>query len=57
MKLEDIAGQIHVHESTVSRAVRDKYIQCSWGIYPMNYFFSKGNRCGYGAFRSHAGDG
>ncbi len=42
MKLEDIAGQIHVHESTVSRAVRDKYIQCSWGIYPMNYFFSKG---------------
>ncbi len=42
MKLEDIAGRLNVHESTVSRAVRDKYIQCSWGIYPLNYFFSKG---------------
>lgn len=42
MKLLDIAGVVGVHESTVSRAVRDKYVQCSWGIYPMNYFFSKG---------------
>jgi len=42
MKLSDIAAVVGIHESTVSRAVRDKYVQCSWGVYPMNYFFSKG---------------
>lgn len=42
MRQSDVAGKLSVHESTVSRAVRDKYLQCSWGIFPMNYFFSKG---------------
>ena len=28
-----------IHESTVSRAVRDKYLQCSMGVYPLSYFF------------------
>lgn len=40
MKLEDIAKEIEMHVSTVSRAVHDKYLQCSWGIYELNYFFS-----------------
>lgn len=39
LKLADVASAIGIHESTVSRAVKDKYLQCSWGIYPMNYFF------------------
>ncbi|MCR4671698.1 MAG: RNA polymerase factor sigma-54 [Lachnospiraceae bacterium] len=39
MKLEDIAADIGVHESTVSRATKDKFLQCSWGVYPLNYFF------------------
>lgn len=42
LRLLDVADRIGVHESTVSRAVRGKYLQCSWGIFPMNYFFSKG---------------
>ena len=42
MKLVDVAEILGVHESTVSRAVKDKYMQCSWGVYPLNYFFSKG---------------
>lgn len=42
MKQADVADVLEIHESTVSRAVRDKYMQCSWGIFPMNYFFSKG---------------
>lgn len=42
MKLNDVAQRIGMHESTVSRAVRDKYLQCSWGILPLNYFFSTG---------------
>ena len=39
LKLSDVAGIAGIHESTVSRAVKDKYLQCSWGIFPMNYFF------------------
>ncbi len=39
LKLADVAAVIGIHESTVSRAVKDKYLQCSWGVYPMNYFF------------------
>lgn len=41
LRLQDVAEMIDVHESTVSRAIRDKYLQCSWGIFPMSYFFSK----------------
>lgn len=48
LKLADIAGMLGIHESTVSRAVRDKYLQCAWGIYPMNYFFTKGFHAGGG---------
>ena len=39
--LADIAQELDIHESTVSRAVSKKYLQCSWGVYPMNYFFSR----------------
>lgn len=41
LKLADIAEALGIHESTVSRAVSKKYLQCSWGVYPMNYFFSR----------------
>lgn len=41
MRLSDIAEKIEMHESTVSRAVREKYLQCSWGLFPLSYFFSK----------------
>ena len=41
MSLADVAARMGVHESTVSRAVKDKYIQCSMGVYPLNYFFSR----------------
>ena len=39
LRLADVAEDAGIHESTVSRAVKDKYLQCSWGIFPMNYFF------------------
>lgn len=42
MNLEDIASRLELHESTVSRAIRNKFLQCSRGIYPLNYFFAKG---------------
>lgn len=40
LRLYDIAEELGIHESTVSRAVRNKYLQCSQGIYPLSYFFS-----------------
>lgn len=41
LRLADIAQELDIHESTVSRAVSKKYLQCSWGVYPINYFFSR----------------
>lgn len=40
MKLNDIACQLDLHESTVSRALHGKYLQCSWGIFSLNYFLT-----------------
>ena len=42
LKMKDAAAAMDVHESTISRAVRDKYLQCPWGLYPLSYFFSAG---------------
>lgn len=46
MTLADIASDAGVHESTVSRAVKNKYIQCTWGIFPLNDLFSRKIDCG-----------
>lgn len=42
LRMIDISEQLNIHESTVSRAVNNKYLQCSWGVFPLNYFFSRG---------------
>lgn len=41
LRLADIAQELGVHESTVSRAIREKYLQCAQGTYPLRYFFSR----------------
>ena len=38
LRLADIAEELNLHESTISRALRGKYLQCSWGVFPLNYF-------------------
>lgn len=40
MTLSSQAEQLGLHTSTVSRAVRGKYLQCCQGTYPLRYFFS-----------------
>lgn len=40
--LADVAQELEIHESTVSRALKDKYLQCAHGVFPMGYFFSRG---------------
>ncbi len=41
MTLSDLAERLELHPSTVSRAVRGKYLQCRQGTYPLRYFFSR----------------
>ena len=41
MSLSSLAGILELHSSTVSRAVRDKFLQCRQGTYPLRYFFSR----------------
>ena len=40
MTLSALADRLELHPSTVSRAVRGKYLQCRQGTYPLRYFFS-----------------
>lgn len=42
MVLRDVAERMEVNESTVSRAVRGKYLQCAYGLYPLSHFFARG---------------
>ncbi len=42
LTMQDVADEFGVHESTISRTVKEKYLQCCWGIFPLEYFFSKG---------------
>lgn len=40
--LRNIADDVEMHESTVSRVVTNKYMQTPRGIYELKYFFSSG---------------
>ncbi|MHC9509857.1 RNA polymerase factor sigma-54 [Kangiella sp. M94] len=40
MRLKDLAEALNLHESTISRACSDKYMQSPKGIYELKYFFS-----------------
>ena len=41
MSLSTLADTLGLHPSTISRAVRGKYLQCRQGTYPLRYFFSR----------------
>lgn len=40
LKLQDIADELGIHETTVSRISNSKYIQCEWGVFSLKYFFT-----------------
>jgi len=42
LTLQEIADAVGVHEATVSRATRGKYMQTPQGLFEMKYFFSPG---------------
>jgi RNA polymerase sigma-54 factor len=42
LTLQEIADRVGVHEATVSRTTRGKYIQTPQGLFELKYFFSPG---------------
>ena len=44
LTLKEAADELEMSSSTVSRAVKGKYIQTRWGIYSLRYFFGGGIR-------------
>ena len=48
MVLRDVADDIGMHESTVSRVVSNKYMHTPRGLFPMKYFFHSGIDRDYG---------
>lgn len=48
MVLKDVAEDIGMHESTVSRATANKYVHTPQGLFELKYFFQSGLKSGNG---------
>ena len=42
LKMSEIAEVIGVHETTISRAIANKYMETPHGLFPFKYFFTSG---------------
>lgn len=42
LKMEEIAQEVGVHPATISRVVRDKYVQTPFGVFALRHFFGGG---------------
>ena len=42
LTLKQVGEAVGIHESTVSRAINGKYMQCEQGVFELKYFFSGG---------------
>lgn len=42
LTLKQVAEEVGIHESTVSRSIHGKYLQCPRGVFEFKYFFSGG---------------
>ena len=42
LTMNQVAEVVGVHETTVSRAIANKYIQTPWGLFDLKYFFTPG---------------
>lgn len=40
LRLKDVAQELNLHESTISRITTDKYVETAQGIFELKYFFS-----------------
>lgn len=48
LAMSDVAARVGVHETTVSRAIAQKYMQTPRGLFEMKYFFAPGYRAADG---------
>lgn len=42
MTMKTVAEELELHESTIARAVANKYLYCDRGLFPLRHFFSHG---------------
>ena len=55
LTMAQVASEVGVHETTVSRAIANKYVQTPRGIYPLKHFFTSGFQTDNGdALSSHS---
>lgn len=54
LNLKDIAMDLDMHESTISRVTSNKYLQCHHGILSFRYFFSSAIHSGSGEVSSES---
>ncbi len=54
LSLADVAAQLDVHPSTISRAIVGKYMSTPYGVFEMRYFFSAGYRAAEGPLAATA---
>jgi RNA polymerase sigma-54 factor len=52
LNLKDVAQELDMHESTISRATSNKYLSCSHGLFNFRYFFSSGLKTDTGSVSS-----
>lgn len=52
LRLKDVAEIVELHESTISRAISDKYIQTPQGIFPLKALFMRGVKTDSGTVES-----
>ncbi|HMS15559.1 MAG TPA: RNA polymerase factor sigma-54 [Planctomycetota bacterium] len=52
LKMQEVADDLHVHVSTISRATSDKYMQTHRGIFSLKDFFTGGTRSTSGEMES-----
>jgi RNA polymerase sigma-54 factor len=50
--LRDVAADIDMSESTISRITTNKYVQTDHGVFELKYFFTSSINCSYGASMS-----
>jgi RNA polymerase sigma-54 factor len=48
LNLKDVAQDINMHESTISRVTSNKFLSCEHGVYSFRFFFSSALRSGNG---------
>ncbi len=52
LNLKDVAAELSLHESTISRVTSNKYLSCPHGLYSFRFFFSNAIQSGSGDLSS-----